>query len=407
MPLLTLSSGALEKTHAMTRSTRCLRVVALLAPSLLVAAACGGAGKGAPVDTFDAGTDGARHDATHGAPDTGALHHADGATSDSNTPEACATTMKAATPPAPLDMIILLDRSGSMTYNNAWTYETQALNQFFYDTSSDGISVGLLYLPQLALCDITAYSTPAVPVSLLPGAQGALITSLASTRPFGGTPITVGLEGAVAYAKQRQKEAPTHEVVIVFSTDGTDINSCGVVPDGGGLPNTLDNAIKVLHDAATGPHPIRTFVIGVLPEPQTDLFAAAGGTGKAILIGAGDGGSVDIEGELISAFKNIRDQVHIPCTYAIPPSTGGSINFGDVNVSFTSAPGATADKFFGAKDAADCEKKSNDWYYDDPTAPKSIIFCPTACQLVTASTTGTVNIEFGCTPTVPPPPSLR
>jgi hypothetical protein len=382
----------------------------VVAPTLLVcagvaAASCGGSQSDSRGVYYDSGADGPHKVVKKGADGGGPIGGDSGA--DSNAPpDACASTMKVATPPAPLDMIILLDRSGSMAYNDAWSHETQALESFFYDSRSNGIGVGLLYMPQLAICDLSAY-VPAVPVSLLPAAAGALVTSLDNTRPFGGTPITLGIEGAVNAAKARQKAEPGHEVIIIYSTDGVDINSCSVVPPDGGLVNTKANAISVLTEAAAANPPIKTFVIGVNPEPQTNDFAAAGGTGQAILLDpTPDGGApVDIEGQLISAFSAIRDQVHIPCTYAIPPASGGTINFADVNVTFKTAAdaGAPVAKFYGVANAAGCQKSSADWYYDNPSDPKNIVFCPTACQEVTASTSGEVNIEFGCTPTLAPP----
>lgn len=369
---------------------------------LVGAAACGGTGK-TPAESFvDAGVD-ARHDATHSGGHQGMLGQ-DSSMPDVNSPEACASTMNSANV-SPLDMVILLDWSGSMAYNNAWTYETQALETFFYDINSAGIGVGLIYMPQVDLCNVEAYSLPAVPIATLPAASGSLITSLGNTRPFGGTPITVGLEGAVAYATARQTAFPDHKVVIIFSTDGVDINSCSIVPDGGGLPNTQANAIAVLQQAAAAG--IKTFVIGVSPEPQTNAFAAAGGTGQAILIGAVDGGVVDIEGDLIAAFSGIRDQA-LPCEVKIPASSGGKIDDDDVNVSFSATGDAAASQqFFGVANAAACKTQGPTWYYDNPTAPQNIELCPEACQLAKSSQHGDLNVVFGCTMTIPPPPDLK
>ncbi len=389
--------------------------------ALAVAASCGGGGSATPQPFVDAGGDAYRKLGNNDGGHTTKL--GSDAAMDTYAPDSCAATTKMATPPAPLEMVLLMDRSGSMAYNNSWNYEVQALTQFFEDSNSAGIGVGLLYMPIVSdLCNPAAYAVPAVPVSLLPGAQGDLITSLGSTLPFGGSPITIGFEGAVAYAKQRQMAEPTHDVVILYATDAVGINSCAVVPDGG-LPNTLANATQVLTEAAASTPPIKTFVIGVAPEVghptgatgmalhnAANTFAAAGGTGQAFLVGAtaGDGGPpTDFEGRFISALEAIRDQVHIPCKYGIPPSSGGAINFADVNVTFTPSATAPVQTFYGVASASACQAKTNDWYYDDPSDPQNIVFCPTACQAVTASTMGTVNIDFGCTPTIPAPPILK
>jgi Mg-chelatase subunit ChlD len=387
--------------------------------SLLVAAGC--SSTSTPVSSFDSGAVDAGHDSTTIVKpmDAGMLMGM-----EATTPDACAAT-SATAKVAPLDMVLLLDRSGSMAYNDSWIEEGQALTNFFGDYQSAGISVALLYMPIVAdLCNPAAYAVPAVPMTALPGGAGELTTSIANTLPFGGSPITIGFEGAVAYAQQRQQMFPEHEVVIVYSTDAVGINSCLVVPDGG-LPNTEANAVTVLTAAAALSPPIKTYVIGVRPvigQPSgatgvalhgaASAFAVAGGTGSAFFVGAvdagsGDGGSeagagggaiVDIEGELITTFNAIREQA-LPCQYSIPQAAAGTINFSDVNVTFKPASGASQ-QFYGVGSLADCQSTTPDWYYDSQM--QHVELCPNACAIVKAATNATVNVDYGCATIAPP-----
>ncbi len=400
------------------KSSQLSRLASFMAPRLTFACAlaCVGAcsSNSAPATSnFEGGLGGtdAGHDATKSQTDSSMLQGSDVHTAPM---EACAATSAAAKQTA-LDIYFLLDRSGSMAYNHAWTDEVQALEDFIYDTRSFGIGVGLGYMPQVDLCNVAAY-TPAVPIGTLPGAvdmqQALLATSLNTNQPFGGTPTTIGLEAAVAAAAANQAANPTHTTIIVFSSDGVDINGCAVVPDGGGLTNTTANAISVVAGAAA--MGIKTFVIGINPEPKLNDYAVAGGTGSAILLGAPDGGVteagaadaavVDIEGALIAAFNAVRSTA-LPCKIKIPASTGGSINYNNVNVTFSPTAGSDAgtETFYGVTAASGCQTTSNDWYYDNPLDPQNIEFCPTACAAVQASKTGSFNVEFGCTPTLAAP----
>ncbi len=372
---------------------------ALLAVATFAAGCGSNAVTGSSFDSgFGSGGGSGRDATTDVRPaETGPLTHPDVA--DVGVADACAATSAKASV-SPLDMYMLLDRSGSMADNNAWTEEVQAIESFVYDVNSVGLGVGFQFLPLPALCDSQAYALPAVPITLLPGGQAQIVSALAVSRPFGGTPLVPALEGAVLVAKQRQMAHPEREIVIVLSSDGLPDTSCSVVPDGG-LTNTTNNAISVIQQAAGLVPPIHTFVIGVASEPALDMLAAAGGTGKAIQVAASDAGTAaNIEAPLIAALSQIRTNA-LPCEYSIPQATTGTIDFGQVNVTFTPMAGP-AQPFYGVGGASACTTTSSDWYYDNPTTPKHIELCPTACTAVKASTSGSVDVAYGCA-TLPPP----
>ena len=54
---------------------------------------------------------------------------------------------------------------------------------------------------------------------------------------------------------------------------------------------------------------------------------------------------------------------------------------------------------------AGCPTDVPAWYYDDPSAPKSIELCSNACKLVTGAETGAhVSVVVGCQDTIVQPP---
>jgi hypothetical protein len=384
----------------------CISVIAwslMATPALLASSGCGSNGDtGGSKLNFGGDSGGGSHDGSldgkGGSTDAQKLNSPD--TSGHTQSDACAATSETAKV-SPLDMYIVLDRSGSMADNDSWGEEVQALTQFFYDSNSNGLGVGLQYMPIQDLCNIGAYATPAVDISPLPGSSGPLITSLSNQIPFGGTPTTVALEGAMQFGKLRQMNNPDRTFVIVLSTDGVPDESCSFVGDAG-LPNTTQNAISVIAAGAAANPPIKTFVIGVGNQPALNAFAKAGGTGSAVLVGAGDGGlTTNIEAPLIEAFSAIRKSA-LPCSYKIPPPEGGTINFSEVNVTFAPDASSSPQQFYNVASADKCTGSSNDWYYDNPTTPTQVELCPSACTEVKASDNGNINIEYGCATLGPP-----
>ena len=90
--------------------------------------------------------------------------------------------------------------------------------------------------------------------------------------------------------------------------------------------------------------------------------------------------------------------VVIPCEYGIPdPPDGTELDFGRVNVRYTSGGGAaTVYPFVGLDDGrADCT--SGGWYYDDISAPGAIVLCPSTCEVIQGDAEGRVDVELGCT----------
>ena len=123
-----------------------------------------------------------------------------------------------------------------------------------------------------------------------------------------------------------------------------------------------------------------------------ELAAATGGLTFSICTPASDWAT--LFDRLTAAIAVPRT---IPCEYAIPePPTGEELDFGFVNVSFTSTPGGGSQRFpyAGTMDGADCT--AGGWYYDDRDAPTRIVLCPSTCALVSDAAGGRVDVELGC-----------
>ncbi len=296
----------------------------------------------------------------------------------------------------PIDIFIMLDRSGSMDASTSgtdrWGQVTKAIKAFVSAPVIGEVGVGIDFFPEQGLftdyCDANFYANPSVGVAPLPGVAQSIKNAINQTGPNGGTPLAEALEGAVTYAKKVKAAKAGHEVVILLATDGA--------PEG---CNTRMSAVEA--QAKSGVNAgIKTFVIGVGDDaPNLDAVAKAGGTGAALR--ADDGSDI---GALFQAkLDEIRGTV--ACRFQIPtPTDGKELDYDKVAVNFTPEGGATEQ--FGrtqSKTAAECGDNLA-FHYDDPVNPKVIILCPKACERVQGDK-GVVNVALGCKPIIFPPPS--
>ena len=122
-------------------------------------------------------------------------------------------------------------------------------------------------------------------------------------------------------------------------------------------------------------------------------LATAGGTGSAVII---DVTQNDVTPKLRAALAQAQTKA-IACSYQIPAATHGNVDFGKVNVQFTSGAGAVSTiGHTTAKDAC----SAGGWYYDiDPSvgAPTKIVACDSTCAKFQADgSSGHVDIVLGC-----------
>jgi hypothetical protein len=328
----------------------------------------------------------------------------------------------------PLDIYVLFDQSGSMdqdvTGGTKWDVIKGALQTFVNNPASSGISIGIGYFPVVLAgvnpfctvdadcaaygpcvggidigggarlfgncaqgdsCQPSAYKAD-VGIALLPGVAGAIVSSLNAHRPGGGTPTYPALEGSYPYVKSWATAHPNEKTILVLATDG---NPSGCANNT--VPNIANNLVA---PAFAGNPSVMTFVIGV-GNSLTSLnqIAQAGGTNTAFIV---DTAGADPGGQFLAAMKAIETSVLLGCQYAVPtPTTGEPFDPSKVNVQFT-PNGSTATSLGRVADANACTPTAGGWYYDNPSAPKQIILCPSSCTAINAGTGATVEIVLGC-----------
>jgi hypothetical protein len=284
-------------------------------------------------------------------------------------------------------MIIGLDTSFSMEFDDKWTNVKAALESFVTNPSYSDLGVGLQFFPIRKQCSVSDYETLAVPLGPEPQVSTPITQALEAQMMSGGTPTVPLLQGLVAYLQAHPN--PAHKPVIVLATDGVPDDACAS-PVAGETPNTLDNAIAVTAAAYAGTPSIPVFVIGVGSElTALNGIAQAGGTGQATLVDTGG----NAQQQFLAALDAAR-RTAIPCDFAIPSDSNVDPN--QTNVVYLPA-GAAAQQFVFVGDASSCaQAPTSGWYFDDPNQPTKVILCGGACDMVKADDRGQVNVVFGC-----------
>jgi len=294
--------------------------------------------------------------------------------------ETCLTNEAEATP-APLDMVVLLDRSYSMK-GAKWDGTVSALSAFFQDPGGAGIAASLSYFPPTdatTQCQTKVYEIPKVPVTELPLSASVLVNDIQAQTPGGNeTPTYAALYGTLLYANQYQEDHPEHTVAVVLASDG-DPTACE--------QNVA--TIAALAATAFAYNGVRTFAIAINGSTLANLdqIAAAGGTVKAFDV------TNDVS-QLKLKLQEIRTQL-LACEFTIPDPSVGSFDATKVNVEYTPGGGGVTTALSKADNQADCGNKSG-WYYDFPAAPTKITLCPASCADIKSDLKPKIAFLFGC-----------
>jgi hypothetical protein len=323
---------------------------------------------------------------------------------DAGDPDAALTdgdtclTQEAQAEKIPLDVFMVVDRSGSMgacDYGN-WMPTDDALRAFFNNPLSAGLSIGMNFFPApdtvTEECLEELFNPVQVPETLplllLPDNVAQLEAALDALVPggctAGTTPMYAALYGTYAFAVPYQDNNPNRKVIVVLTSDGEPCcNTCPVedIPTIAGLALSARGAGIFTY----------TIIIDPLAAPALNQIAAQGGTVQAY----------DVSND-VSQFAQALDEIRaaaLSCEYIIP-ETQGNEDAGEpfdplkVNVVYTPGGGQPT-TIPQADNEADCGS-ADGWYYDDPNTPTKIILCPHTCNDVQADQEAVVSLAFGC-----------
>jgi hypothetical protein len=278
------------------------------------------------------------------------------------------------------DVLILLDRSGSMTNDSndqictgacvggsKWVQAGDATNQVVAQTESQ-IRWGIKFFPDNATCGITA----GVQVVPQPGAAGAVATAIARVAPSGNTPTRTAIQSA-ATALGALTEANPKFIVLV--TDGQPNCIPATIPT-----TTSDEAGTIQAVSTVADMGIPTFVVGVgalaVADATLSQMALAGRRPRDT-VNPPFYYPVSDTGGLVTALRTIASAA-ISCTFALP-------------VALADPTRATVTTAAGVLIPADA---SNGWTYG--VSDQSIVLTGDWCALVRAGTLNAIQVTIAC-----------
>jgi hypothetical protein len=90
----------------------------------------------------------------------------------------------------------------------------------------------------------------------------------------------------------------------------------------------------------------------------------------------------------------------LPCHLTIPPPPMGQmLDYNQVNLVYTPS-GGSASYVPYVTSVGNCGPGGG-WYYDNVSAPTQLVACPATCTTLTADSTGSVSVAFGCATVIP------
>jgi hypothetical protein len=290
--------------------------------------------------------------------------------------------VKSALMNAPPDVLIVLDRSGSMLQDatgmmcagptgcgatSKWTQVTTAIEQVVMTTENE-VNWGLKFFgSDRGGCNVNA----GVEVAPMTANSTAITTAITATTPGSSTPTRVGVMTAGTYLSTLADGNPKY---IILATDG--VPNCAAV----GGNNAADDAPAIAAVGAVAAMNIPVFVIGI----ATDATAVATLNGMAMAGGKPQAGAqqyylVTNTADLVTVLGTLKGMIMRGCTYRLPkiPPTPD-------NVKVTVA---------GNKVDRDTTHTSG-WDYSPDMM--SIVFYGGLCDQLTAGTAGDVAIILGC-----------
>lgn len=336
------------------------------------------------------------------------------------------TMTKEITTVEPVAVYIMLDQSASMLEPSAsgndskWTVVTTGIDSFVNDPASAGLDVGLNMFPPAGFASLTAclagdctgtdYANSVVDIAALPGNANA-ITSAIPASPGGlCTPTEPALRASEKACADYHQQHMNEKCVVVFVTDG--------VPNGCSKDQMV--LTQIVSDAYTNDGTI-TFAVGMnvnggvtvdgggmagseIDFNLLDAIARAGHTDCNPTNPGNEACNVGGGSELSTALQQIRQTITtmqtttvttpVPCQWGIPaPDDGGMLDPAKVNVYFTTGGNKQG---LGQTTMDQCGNVQGGWFYDDPSAPTTILACPDTCTAIQGAMDARIDIALGC-----------
>jgi hypothetical protein len=292
--------------------------------------------------------------------------------------ECAAITESAEVERGPVDIVWIIDGSGSMLDEIIAVQDN--ITNFANMISNAGIDHHVIMLATDNVAGMTPLGMDAAHYLYVP----ALVDS--------HNALQLLLDQYSQYSSFLRPEAPLHFVLVSDDESALDAASFQMQMEAAAGKKFTFHAIASEADAnglpCVGACGLPLICGGFAPGVQYYALADATG-GQKISICIADWSMVF--GPLQEA---VIASAPLPCDYAIPPPPDNeTLDPDKVNLEYL-APGAAQSQVFPRAAGESACAQSLAWFYDDPAAPTQIRMCPAACSAIGGG--GTVQIKLGC-----------
>lgn len=311
----------------------------------------------------------------------------------------CAGTA-AETAKAKVDVIFVIDNSGSM--GNEMEQIKENVNDFASKILTVGLDVHVIFIVRKATSPTQTGNVICVPEPLAgPGCADKLPTffhvnqSVASTNSLSLILSTYDSSDAKLAWKDHLRFDATK--VFVEVTDDrsamthTAFDEQLLAKEPAGMFGTADERKYIFHSIINKPF------ADAVPSDNTCPTAAKGSSVEYQRLSVLTGGLIDevcktdYSGVLDNIAKDVVDKLGCELTYP----TGDNADPTKLAVEFT-PPGGATKALTHVTDASKCGQVPDGWYYDDDAAPTKIILCPTMCTTANTSPGAKLEARVGC-----------
>lgn len=284
-----------------------------------------------------------------------------------------------------------------------WGFCNGNANGGWCNTPADCFQAGATCEPagtcwSLYTCSSAPYQSPVFGVSKLPGAAGGFLSTFDSQTVIGGTPTLPALQGSVDGALSFANANPSHNVIVVLTTDGIP-TVCDSDLLGNDPMAPIQNVANVAASAQA--QDVGVFVIGVFAPDEVaeaqanlDVVAQAGAGQNAYIIETGNNQTTT---DFVEALNEIRENAK-SCEFELVEGED-PIDYSKVWVRIVDEGNEVWVKRVDGPGA--CDPLLGGFYYDGPfnppNKPSRIILCPETCQLIDeAEENPTVEVFTSC-----------
>lgn len=316
--------------------------------------------------------------------------------------------------PLPLDMYIVLDRTGSMieempagedcqlgvvnppTFNTKWCKATQALSQYFTGAAAAGHRAALQFMIPAESTSIECGANPEnlharaqVDLTELPtSVDGPLLAALAAAKPdTPSTAIESALNGIAMYTADNS--TPGRQMIGILVTDGDPTFCSKTVSTLASIPQS--------HFESTG---IPTFIIGMTGADPATLQALAedgGGPEHAEFCDANDSDSCHYwsvgDGDpaaFVAALEAIQASV-TGCEFAVPTTEAGLVDLDTVRVELSAGDATVPVELSQVDSEGACSESA--YLTAEVNGVPTIRLCPAVCGALSGTASVSVTVE--------------